>query len=43
MLRRLTVLAWLGSHSDTELARSQGTAYTDATLGLAETYLGRFA
>lgn len=42
MLRRLTALAWLGSHSDTELARDQGTAYTDATVGLVEKYLGQF-
>ncbi len=42
MLRRLTVLAWLGSHADTDLAREQGVAYTDATMGLAERYLAHF-
>jgi Ser/Thr protein kinase RdoA (MazF antagonist) len=42
VLRRLTVLAWLGSHSDTDLAREQGTPYTDATVGLVEMYLSRF-
>jgi Ser/Thr protein kinase RdoA (MazF antagonist) len=42
MLRRLTALAWLGSHGDTDLALEQGTPYTDATVGIAETYLSRF-
>ncbi len=39
MLRRLQVLAWIGSHAETELARDQGTAYTEGTCALAESYL----
>ena len=42
VFRRITALAWLGSHADTDLAEEQGAAYTDATLGLAERYLSRF-
>ena len=42
VLRRITALAWMGSHADTDLAREQGIPYTDATLSLAERYLARF-
>jgi Ser/Thr protein kinase RdoA (MazF antagonist) len=42
MLRRLLLVAWIGSHSETELARSMGTAYTAGTVGLCEEYLRRF-
>jgi Ser/Thr protein kinase RdoA (MazF antagonist) len=42
MLRRLLLVAWIGSHSETDLARSMGTAYTEGTTGLCESYLARF-
>jgi Ser/Thr protein kinase RdoA (MazF antagonist) len=43
MLRRMMVVAWFGSHSDTELARSEGAGYTLGTCRLASRYLDRFA
>jgi Ser/Thr protein kinase RdoA (MazF antagonist) len=42
LLRRLLLVAWLGSHADTDLARELGTGYTLGTCHLAETYLQRF-
>ena len=42
MLRRMQILAWMGSHSETDLAQSLGDEYTDITLDLAETYLGKY-
>jgi Ser/Thr protein kinase RdoA (MazF antagonist) len=42
MLRRLLLVAWIGSHSETELAQSMGVAYTQSTLPLCERYLSRF-
>ncbi|MAD44964.1 MAG: aminoglycoside phosphotransferase [Oceanospirillaceae bacterium] len=39
MLRRMTLLAWIGSHSKTELAREQGEEFTQGTLKLAARYL----
>jgi len=41
MMRRLLLLAWIGSHAGTDLARSTGAAYTAGTCELAETYLTR--
>lgn len=43
MMRRLLLVAWIGSHHETDLARSLGAAYTDGTADLAEAYLARFA
>jgi Ser/Thr protein kinase RdoA (MazF antagonist) len=43
MLRRLLLVAWIGSHIETDLARSMGLPYTEATVGLCEDYLGRFS
>jgi Ser/Thr protein kinase RdoA (MazF antagonist) len=43
MLRRILLVAWIGSHSDTDLARSMGVAYTLGTVPLCERYLSRFA
>ena len=43
LLRRLLLVAWIGSHADTELARSMGAEYTRASCELAEHYLSRFA
>ena len=42
MLRRLLLVAWIGSHSQTDLARSMGQPYTEETVGLCEDYLARF-
>lgn len=42
MLRRLLLVAWIGSHSETELAQSMGIAYTQETIPLCERYLSRF-
>jgi Ser/Thr protein kinase RdoA (MazF antagonist) len=42
MLRRLLLVAWIGSHAETDLAQSMGVAYTEATLPLCERYLSRF-
>jgi Ser/Thr protein kinase RdoA (MazF antagonist) len=42
MLRRLLLVAWIGSHHETELAKSMGIPYTEGTVGLCEDYLRRF-
>jgi Ser/Thr protein kinase RdoA (MazF antagonist) len=42
MLRRLLLVAWIGSHHETELARSMGIPYTEGTAGLCEDYLRKF-
>ena len=42
MLRRLLLVAWIGSHSETELAQSMGVEYTRATVRVCEDYLRRF-
>ena len=41
MLRRLLLVAWIGSHSETDLAKSMGLPYTEGTVGLCEDYLGK--
>jgi len=41
LLRRLLLVAWIGSHADTDLARSTGAAFTAASCDLAEAYLTR--
>jgi Ser/Thr protein kinase RdoA (MazF antagonist) len=43
MLRRLLLVAWIGSHSETELAQSMGVDYTQGTVPLCQTYLSRFS
>jgi Ser/Thr protein kinase RdoA (MazF antagonist) len=43
MLRRLLLVAWIGSHAETELAQSMGLPYTEGTTGLCEDYLKRYA
>jgi Ser/Thr protein kinase RdoA (MazF antagonist) len=43
LMRRLLLVAWIGSHSGTDLARSMGAQYTEASCALAEEYLSRFA
>lgn len=42
MLRRLLLVAWIGSHAETDLARSMGLPYTEGTVGLCEGYLSAF-
>jgi Ser/Thr protein kinase RdoA (MazF antagonist) len=42
LMRRLLLVAWIGSHRGTELAQSMGAAYTAGSLELAEDYLSRF-
>jgi Ser/Thr protein kinase RdoA (MazF antagonist) len=42
MLRRMLLVAWIGSHSETDLAQSMGIAYTESTCPLCEDYLTRF-
>ena len=41
MLRRLLLVAWIGSHGQTDLARSMGVAYTENTVALCEAFLAR--
>lgn len=43
MLRRLLLVAWIGSHSETDLAKSMGLPYTEGTTGLCEGYLIKFS
>jgi Ser/Thr protein kinase RdoA (MazF antagonist) len=43
MLRRLLLVAWIGSHAETEQARLMGPQYTADSCDLAERYLSRFA
>jgi len=43
LLRRLLLVAWIGSHAETNLAQSMGRAYTEGSCALAERYLERFA
>ena len=42
MLRRLLLVAWIGSHAETDLAKSMGLPYTKGTIDLCETYLRNF-
>jgi len=42
LLRRLTLFAWMGSHSETDLARTEGPGYSVGTCDLAERYLTKF-
>ncbi len=39
MLRRMLILAWMGSHAETDLAKELGGPYIDDTMPLAEAYL----
>jgi len=41
MLRRLLLVAWIGSHADTDLAREMGVEFTATSCDLAEAYLSR--
>lgn len=39
MLRRLAILAWIGSHAETDLARELGVPFTQATVSLAPRFI----
>jgi Ser/Thr protein kinase RdoA (MazF antagonist) len=43
LMRRLLLVAWIGSHSDTDLARSMGARFTAGSCALAEQYLSDFS
>jgi Ser/Thr protein kinase RdoA (MazF antagonist) len=43
MLRRLLLVAWIGSHNETDLAKSMGLPYTEGTVDLCEEYLRKFS
>jgi Ser/Thr protein kinase RdoA (MazF antagonist) len=43
ILRRMILFAWMGSHSETDLAKQEGPAYAEGTCEMAERYLSRFA
>ncbi|MEX2480664.1 MAG: phosphotransferase [Gammaproteobacteria bacterium] len=42
MLRRLAIVAWIGSHAETDLARELGVPFTRASVPLARRYIVRF-
>ena len=42
MFRRLLLVAWIGSHAETDLAKSMGVPYTRDTVPLCEDYLAKF-
>ena len=42
MLRRMILVAWIGSHSETDLAKLMGVPYTEATVPMCEEFLSRF-
>lgn len=42
MLRRLLLVAWIGSHSETDLAQSMGVTYSRETDALCHKYLADF-
>ena len=42
MLRRLLIIAWIGSHSDTDLAQELGVEFTAETVPVAKAYLAEF-
>ncbi len=41
LLRRMLLVAWIGSHADTQHAKAMGPEFTDDTCHLAENYLSR--
>jgi Ser/Thr protein kinase RdoA (MazF antagonist) len=43
MLRRLLLVAWIGSHGQTDLGKSTGDIYTAGTVPLCEAYLRRYS
>lgn len=43
MLRRLAIIAWIGSHSDTDLARELGVSFTADSIPIAQAYIAKFS
>jgi len=43
MLRRLLLVAWIGSHSETDLAQSMGVTYSQETDALCRSYIADFS
>jgi Ser/Thr protein kinase RdoA (MazF antagonist) len=43
MLRRLLLVAWIGTRRDTDLAKSMGIPYSEGTVALCENYLRSFS
>jgi Ser/Thr protein kinase RdoA (MazF antagonist) len=43
LFRRLLLVAWIGSHAETDLAKSMGVPYTQDTVALCERYLAKFS
>jgi Ser/Thr protein kinase RdoA (MazF antagonist) len=41
LFRRLLLVAWIGSHAETDLAKSMGVPYTEQSVALCEGYLKR--
>ena len=39
LLRRMALLAWIGSHGETDLARSQADHFAEGTAQLGAAYL----
>ena len=42
LFRRLLLVAWIGSHAETDLAKSMGVPYTKDTVALCDNYLSKF-
>lgn len=42
LLRRMLLLAWMGSHHETDLAKQEGPAYCAGTCDMAEAYLSKY-
>jgi Ser/Thr protein kinase RdoA (MazF antagonist) len=42
LLRRMLLLAWMGSHHETDLAKQEGPAYCAGSCDMAEAYLTRY-
>lgn len=42
VLRRLVLMSWIGSHAETDLAKSMGEQYTQDAVPLLERYLAKF-
>jgi Ser/Thr protein kinase RdoA (MazF antagonist) len=43
LMRRMTLFAWMGSHAETNLARTEGPGYSTGTCELAERYLSTYS
>ncbi len=43
LLRRMALLAWIGSHADTDLAKGHAPKFAEGTRKLASAYLAEFA